>query len=114
MSLELYSRFLIALVVVLVLLAIFAWLARRFGFAGRNFAAGGRRRLAIVEVMPIDGKRRLVLLRRDRVEHLILLGSDNAIVIESGIGAAPSDSGTEQAGSGPDGTFAAMIKENPS
>src|SRR5258707_549085 len=89
-SLDLYTRFLLALVAVLALLAAFAWAARRFGFGGRSFAAGGRRRLAIVEMEPIDAKRRLVLLRRDQTEHLIVLGADSAVVIESGIG-APAD-----------------------
>jgi flagellar protein FliO/FliZ len=86
-SLDLYTRFLFALVAVLALLVGFAWLARRFGFAGRSFAPGGRRRLAVVEMVPIDAKRRLVLLRRDQTEHLIVLGADSATLIESGIGA---------------------------
>jgi len=84
LSLDVYTRFVFALVAILVLLGLFAWLARRFGFAGRT-ASGGKRRLSIVEIAPIDGKRRLVLLRRDRTEHLVLLGPDNAIVVESGI-----------------------------
>jgi flagellar protein FliO/FliZ len=35
--------------------------------------------------VPIDGKRRLVLLRRDGTEHLVLLGPDSALLIERGI-----------------------------
>jgi flagellar protein FliO/FliZ len=84
-SLDLYTRFVIAVIAVLALLAVFAWLARRFGFAGRVPSRGARRRLAIVEVAAIDNKRRLVLLRRDDVEHLVLVGVDSAIVVESGI-----------------------------
>ncbi len=93
MSLDLYMRFLLALVAVLALLLGFAWLARRFGLGGRSFVPGGRRRLAIVEMVPIDAKRRLVLLRRDQTEHLIVLGTDGATLIESGIGAIPSATG---------------------
>ena len=111
MSLDLYTRFLLALVAVLALLAAFAWLARRFGFGGRGFAVGGKRRLAIVEVMPIDAKRRLVLLRRDQTEHLIVLGSDGATVIESGIGASGDRPGTGDTTSSRAGGFAAMIKQ---
>jgi flagellar protein FliO/FliZ len=106
MSMELYSRFLLALVAVLVLLAGFAWTARRFGFAGRSFVKGGKRRLAIVEVAPIDNKRRLVLLRRDGIEHLVLLGTDSATVIESGI--APAVDAATLAPGG----FAAVLEEN--
>ena len=74
------------------LLAAFAWLVRRYGVGGRKIG-GGKRRLAIVEVAPIDGKRRLVLLRRDLTEHLILLGPDGALLVESGIAAPPPPSG---------------------
>jgi len=84
LSLDVYTRFVLALVAILVLLGLLAWLGRRFGLAGRP-ASGGKRRLAVVEIAPIDGKRRLVLLRRDRTEHLVLLGPDSAIVAESGI-----------------------------
>jgi hypothetical protein len=41
-SVDLYTRFLIALVVVVALIAAAAWAARRFGIAGRiGVAAGG-------------------------------------------------------------------------
>src|SRR5258708_36674021 len=67
LSLDIYTRFVLALAAILVLLGLFAWLGRRFGLAGRP-AAGGKRRLAIVEIAPIDSKRRLVLLRRGHTE----------------------------------------------
>ena len=84
MSLDLYTRFVVALVAILALLAAFAWLVRRYGVGGRP-ASGAKRRIAIVEVASIDGKRRLVLLRRDHTEHLVLLGPDSALLVESGI-----------------------------
>jgi flagellar protein FliO/FliZ len=82
MSFDTYWRFLLALLFVVALIAGCAWLARRFGFAARFGAAAGKRRLAIVEVLPLDGRRRLVLLRRDNAEHLVLLGLHNDLVIE--------------------------------
>jgi flagellar protein FliO/FliZ len=90
-SLDLYSRFLLALVFVVALIAILAWLGRRFGIAGRIGAAKAGRRLAIVESAALDGKRRLVLIRRDETEHLILVGADTAVVVESGIRARPAE-----------------------
>jgi len=84
LSLDVYTRFIFAFIAILVLLGLFAWLGRRFGLAERP-ASGGKRRLAVVEIAPIDGKRRLVLLRRDSTEHLVLLGPDSAVVVESGI-----------------------------
>jgi flagellar protein FliO/FliZ len=88
LSLDLYTRFVVALAAIAALLVAFAWLVRRYGVGGRP-ATAGKRRLAIVEVAPIDGKRRLVLLRRDSTEHLVLLGPESALLVESGI-AAPS------------------------
>lgn len=79
-----YIRFLLALVLVLGLIAVLAWAARRFGFAARS--VGGlrsRRRLTISEILPIDARRRLVLLKRDEVEHLVLLGPTQDLLIET-------------------------------
>jgi flagellar protein FliO/FliZ len=84
MSLDAYGRFLLALIFVVALILVVAWLARRFGLGGRFVASGASRRLAILEVLPLDGKRRLVLLKRDGVEHLVLLGQQSDLVIERG------------------------------
>ncbi|HEV2548460.1 MAG TPA: flagellar biosynthetic protein FliO [Stellaceae bacterium] len=84
MSFDAYGRFLLALIFVVALIVAIAWLVRRFGLGGRFVAAGGTRRLAILEVLPLDGKRRLVLLKRDGVEHLVLLGQQSDLVIERG------------------------------
>jgi hypothetical protein len=48
----------------------------------------GRRgtRLGISEYYEIDKSRRLVLVRRDEVEHLILIGGNQDVVIESAFG----------------------------
>lgn len=84
MGFETYWRFVLALAFVVLLIVACAWIARRLGLGGRLVASGGRRRLAILEVLPLDGKRRLVLLKRDGVEHLILLGHQSDLVIERG------------------------------
>lgn len=47
-------------------------------------------RLQVVDATAIDNRRKLVLVRRDNVEHLIIIGGTNDIVVESGIGAATS------------------------
>jgi len=93
-SLE-YFKFLFALLFVLGLIAALAWVARRFGLAprvtasmGKGFgrAAGARppRRLDVVEILNIDARRRLILVRRDNVEHLVMIG-ERDLVIETGI-----------------------------
>jgi flagellar protein FliO/FliZ len=85
-----YFQFLFALAVVLALLAGLSWAVRRFGFTGGGFTLQpGKKRIAIVEMTAIDPKRRLVLVRRDQTEHLILLGTGTETVVETGI-AAPA------------------------
>lgn len=49
------------------------------------FAPRVRRRLACVERASLDGGRKLLLVRRDNVEHLILVGGPVDLVVESGI-----------------------------
>lgn len=99
MDLDTYFRFLIALVFVLALIGLLTWLARRFGVGGGAVArgAGKGRRLGIVEVSALDAKHRLVLLRRDDVEHLIVLGAGSDLLVESGI-PAPAEGTTGGAG----------------
>jgi len=101
MSLDTYTRFFLALVAVVALMLIFAWLLRRYGLGARYTARGGRR-LQIVEVAPVDAKRRLVLLRRDDTEHLVLLGAQSELLIESGI----------KQPAGPAESFSATLRES--
>lgn len=82
---DIYWRFVGALVVVVALIFVLAWIAKRLGLGGRLAAPRGKRRLVVQEVLALDGKRRLVLLRRDGVEHLLLLGLNDDVVVETGI-----------------------------
>jgi flagellar protein FliO/FliZ len=90
MDAELALRFVLALAVVLALIVATGWVGRRYMGAGR-FAAfpGKRRRLAVVESLQVDGRTRLVLVRRDGAEHLVMVGGASSLVVESGI-VAPS------------------------
>ena len=81
-----YIQYVAALAFVLVLIGGLALLARRFGMMPRPTPGGSRdRRLSGVEVAPIDARRRMVLVRRDDTEHLLLLGLNGDLVIERGI-----------------------------
>jgi flagellar protein FliO/FliZ len=84
-----YWRFVLALVLVLALIFAVAWIAKRLGLGGRMATARGKRRLSIEEVLSLDAKRRLVLVKRDGIEHLVLLGIGSDVVIETGIAAPP-------------------------
>jgi len=88
-------RFAVALGVVLLLIAAVAWVARRF-MAGGAIPYGKKRRLSVIEILPLDGKSRLAIVRRDEVEHLVVLGPAAATVVESGF-RAPSTPGMSEA-----------------
>jgi len=77
-------RFIMALVVVIGLIAALAWILRRYG-AGRVTLGATKGRLGVVEATHIDAKRRLVLIRRDGTEHLLLLSPSAETVVETGI-----------------------------
>ena len=54
--------------------------------AGGLFGAKPEKRLEVVDQATVDGRRRLVLIRRDEIEHLIMTGGPVDVVIETGIG----------------------------
>jgi flagellar biogenesis protein FliO len=79
--------FFFAFVVVLALIGLAAWLVRRF--AGNRLGANANRgrmpRLAVIDAAAVDGRRRLVLVRRDNIEHLLMIGGPTDIVVEQNI-----------------------------
>ncbi len=90
MDLLSYLRFLAALALVLGLIGLAAWAVRRFGLAGKLPATRGKsRRLRVIEISAVDPKRRLVLVERDRTQHLLLLAPGGDLVIERDIAAPP-------------------------
>lgn len=85
-----YLRFVFALVFVLGLIGVCAFAARRFGLVpGAPKAQGGATRLTVLESVAVDARRRLVLVRRDDKEHLILVSPNTEVVVERGIKAQP-------------------------
>jgi flagellar protein FliO/FliZ len=95
MDFDVYLRFLLALLLVLALIGALTWAARRFGLGGQLTPnAGKSRRLSVVEVKALDSRHKLVLLRRDGYEHLVLLGPGQDLLIENNI---PAPSGTASA-----------------
>ena len=77
----------LAFLIVLGLIGATAWAVRRFG-AGRLGGAGTRARqprLAVVDHASVDSRRRLILVRRDNIEHLVLIGGPTDVVVEANI-----------------------------
>ena len=79
--------FLFAFIAVLALIGVAAWLVRRFATnrLGTNPNRGRMPRLAVIDAAAVDGRRRLVLVRRDNVEHLLMIGGPSDIVVEPNI-----------------------------
>jgi hypothetical protein len=80
----LHSAF--ALGIVLVLIVMGLWLLKLLtrGTAGLGNA---RKRVQVVDTAMVDAKRQVVIIRRDNVEHLIMTGGPQDLIIESGIAA---------------------------
>ena len=81
---------------ILIAIAIAAVLVRiAWRFGGWAVMPRGRRRqgsrLAVVELLAVDDRRSLALVRRDGVEHLLLIGGANDLVVEAAIGTRRPD-----------------------
>ncbi len=75
----------IALAIVLLLFALFVVFLKK---VSRNSAPQGRSRqprIAVMDSAAVDTKRRLILVRRDNVEHLLLVGGPSDVVVEQQI-----------------------------
>src|SRR5437870_3517507 len=81
-------QWIVAVAAALVVLLIVVLLYRAvFGRRVRGGGGGRARqpRLGVVDAYDLDRQRQLVLVRRDNVEHLIMIGGPNDVLIESEI-----------------------------
>lgn len=75
-----------AALVLLAIVLVIIRLVRRMTFG--TYVAGGRNRktrLAVMDATAVDSHRRLVLVRRDDIEHLLLIGGPTDVVVERDI-----------------------------
>lgn len=77
------AAFALGIVLVLVLLGL--WAMKFFMQASANLSRGRNRRLMVVESVQIDTKHKVTILRRDNVEHVIMTGGAQDVVLETGI-----------------------------
>jgi len=87
-----------ALGIVLGMLAGALWAVKRYDIKlpGR-VSGGGRKRVELVERLAVDAKRSVALIRRDGCEHLILIGPEGHVTLETGIAAPEPVAAPEQA-----------------
>lgn len=74
-----------ALLLVLALMLGLSLLMRRINAGSGIGLNAGNRRLKIVEILPLSPRQRLILIKRDDREHLVILGPTGETVVESGI-----------------------------
>ena len=84
-----FVRYFAALLLVLGLIGAAGLAGRRFGLPGLAKSAGARR-LQVIETLMLSPRQRLALVRRDGVEHLVLIGQNGATVIEASITPPPT------------------------
>lgn len=75
--------YIITISLLCVLFGVGVWIVRQnFGVDKRS---PHQRRLTLVDTVPVDGRRKLILVRRDDIEHLVMTGGPVDVVVESGI-----------------------------
>jgi flagellar protein FliO/FliZ len=78
--------YIVTITLLIALAGLAFWIARQsLGLGGMTLFQGKMKRVGLVESTSLDGRRRLVLVRRDNVEHLIMTGGPVDVVIETGI-----------------------------
>jgi flagellar protein FliO/FliZ len=105
-----YIRFLLALGFVLALIGIGTWLIKRFALErGAPQARRAAKRLQVVETLSIDTRRKLVLVRRDATEHLLLFGPNQELLVENGIAQAAAPALDQRSGPAERGDGARLV-----
>lgn len=85
MDAENYLRFVLAMVFVLSLMGGLWLILKKLGLAGPVVQVAGKRRLKVIESLSIDTRRRAVILQRDNIQHLVILGPTGETVVETQI-----------------------------
>jgi len=80
-----YLKFFAALVFVLGLMGGLALVLKRIGLGAASMIPADKRRLKVIEILPLDARRKAVLLSRDGAEHLVILGPAGETVVETNI-----------------------------
>jgi flagellar protein FliO/FliZ len=84
MDLFAIAHYFAALLLVLALIGAAGLAARKWGVPGVTRAVSDKR-LAVVETLMIGPRQKLLIVRRDQVEHLIFTGPEGVCLVENAI-----------------------------
>ncbi len=80
-----YIKFFAAFALVMGLMAGLALILKKLNLGNIGITPDSKRRIKIVETLPLDARRKAVLIRRDDVDHLVILGPSGETVVETNI-----------------------------
>lgn len=80
-----YLKFLFSFLLVLGMMGGLALILKKLNLGNLGIVPPDKRRLKIVEILPLDARRKALILRRDDKEHLVILGVNGETVVETNI-----------------------------
>lgn len=80
-----FVQLLASLILVLGLMGALALAMKKLGLGGHITTTNTKKRLKVIESIPLDGRRRLLLIQRDDIQHLVILGINSETVVETAI-----------------------------
>ncbi|MCA8890137.1 MAG: FliO/MopB family protein [Parvularculaceae bacterium] len=104
------ARIIFALAAVVGMIGLAAIVARKLGLGDGSMNFNRHRRLSLVEVLPLDNRRRAAIIRCDGREHFVILNPNNVTVIERSIPAAEAPAKEEKPAEKPAGEKAPLMK----
>jgi len=78
-------KLVMALMFVVALMTGLAHVLKRFGLSNSGTLSGKDARLKIVDTIHLDARRKMMLVQRDDVQHLVIIGTASETVVETGI-----------------------------
>lgn len=76
-------RVILALIFIVSLMGGLSYILRRFGFTGEGMITTGQKRLSVQESLPLDARRRMVILCCDEIEYVVLFGANGETLLET-------------------------------
>ena len=90
-------RLVLGLAAVIGMIGIAAYTAQKAGLGSMNAAMGRKRRLSVLESLPLDARRKLVIFKCDARQYLVVLGPAGETLVDASLEAAPAEAATEPA-----------------